>query len=173
MHSTVLSTEAAVQPVSRIRPVHRVAGSFFFLIYLAALAYFLFFAEMLGRTGYETETVRMNTVLLKEIHRYWTYREQIGMQMFLLNTVGNVLAFMPLGFFLPVIRGTRRGFFLVLLAGFMFSVCVECCQLLFAVGSFDVDDMLLNTIGTAVGYFVFRLWYRGLAVPSGHKGSHV
>lgn len=39
---------------------------------------------------------------------------------------------------------------------------LETLQLVFKVGSFDVDDMFLNTLGAAAGYLCYRLvqWTR-------------
>ena len=41
--------------------------------------------------------------------------------------------------------------------GFFLSLLVEGLQLVTGVGSFDVDDLILNTVGTAAGYLMFRL----------------
>jgi len=41
--------------------------------------------------------------------------------------------------------------------GFGLSLLVESIQLVFKVGSFDVDDMLLNTFGGVIGYIVFAI----------------
>ena len=47
---------------------------------------------------------------------------------------------------------------------FELSLLVELLQLVFKVGSFDVDDLLLNTIGGLLGYLVYKglidLWKR-------------
>ena len=40
--------------------------------------------------------------------------------------------------------------------GFGFSLMLETLQLIFMVGSFDVDDMQLNTLGAALGYLAYR-----------------
>ena len=42
-----------------------------------------------------------------------------------------------------------------------FSLLIECIQLGSKVGSFDVDDMILNTLGGSLGYLCFwvaRKW---------------
>ena len=46
--------------------------------------------------------------------------------------------------------------FLVTVCGFCLSLFVESMQLIFKVGSFDVDDMLLNTVGAGLGFLVYR-----------------
>ena len=50
-----------------------------------------------------------------------------------------------------------RSFFLTLFYSFGVSFFVECFQLVTRVGSFDVDDMLLNTLGGVIGYIVFAI----------------
>ena len=44
---------------------------------------------------------------------------------------------------------------MAVLAGFGLSVTVEVIQLITKVGCFDVDDMILNTAGAALGYLLF------------------
>lgn len=127
-----------------------------FLIYLGFLAYFLFFAELMGRTQEQME-YHYNLVLFKEIKRFITYRDILGTEAVLLNLVGNVAAFMPFGFFFPVISRRTRHWYVMVLLGAAFSLGIECIQLATKVGSFDVDDILLNTIGSLLGYWMFVL----------------
>ena len=72
-----------------------------------------------------------------------------------------VLAFMPFGFFLPIVRGKKSGVLSILVQGLLFSLAIETVQLVTRLGSFDVDDILLNTAGTLAGYICFRLFLRG------------
>ena len=60
------------------------------------------------------------------------------------NLFGNVIIFMPFGFFLPM-ASKYRSFLAAVFYSFTLSLCVETFQLLTKVGSFDVDDLLLNT----------------------------
>ena len=146
--------------MSRIRTRQRAAGVLLFFLYLAALGYFLFFAESFGRSsggGY-----RYNLELFKEIRRFYEYRETVGTHAFLINIFGNVLAFMPFGFFLPIVRGKKCGVLTILVQGLLFSLAIETVQLVTRLGSFDVDDILLNTAGTLAGYICFRLFLTGL-----------
>ncbi|NQF16174.1 VanZ family protein [Brevibacillus sp. HB1.3] len=73
------------------------------------------------------------------------------------NLVGNVMLFVPLGLLLPLIfmsfQSVHRVFFLTLSA----SLIIETLQLLFSLGSFDVDDLLLNALGGLIGYGIFRV----------------
>ena len=69
-----------------------------FLTYIMILIYFVFFAELFGRTHLATE-YRYNLVPFKEIKRFIMYYDTLGTMAVFLNLAGNVLAFMPLGFF--------------------------------------------------------------------------
>lgn len=127
-----------------------------FLGYLTLLSYFLFFSERYGRTE-GSNGYRYNLVLFREIKRFFLYRREVGLEGFLVNMVGNVVAFMPFGFCLPMISIKRRGFFSVLFWSFGLTLTIETIQLLYQIGSFDVDDLLLNTIGGMLGYFSYRI----------------
>ena len=129
-----------------------------FAMYLAALIYFLFFAESTGRTFTE-RTYQYNLKPLHEIRRFIIYRRQLGFTAVALNLAGNVVAFVPFGLFLPLLLRDLRYFWKTVLLGFEFSLLVEIMQLFGKVGSFDVDDILLNTLGTACGYVSFLILF--------------
>lgn len=133
----------------------RKTGIILFVAYVLLLMYLLFFSEAYGRIADAQQEYRYNLVPFVEIKRFWIYREQLGSFALFTNIFGNVLGFIPYGFILPVIcRGLRNGF-LIILSGFSLSLCVETIQLVTKVGCFDVDDMILNTLGAAVGYLAF------------------
>ena len=125
--------------------------------------YFLFFSEEMGRTYSERE-YHYNLIPFHEIKRFIHYYEVLGIEAVLLNLVGNVAAFMPFGFFLPVFSGRCRTILNTVLYSFELSVLVEVIQLITKVGSFDVDDIILNTLGGALGYVVYKIvriwWHR-------------
>ena len=125
-------------------------GWVLFLMYLCLLAYFMFFSESFGRTDTD-RGYAYNLVPLKEITRYFRYYRTLGMPLFLINIVGNMVAFMPFGFFLPIISRRSRKWYNTVSFGIL-----ETLQLIFKVGSFDVDDMLLNTVGAGLGFLVYR-----------------
>ena len=126
-----------------------------FILYVLLLVYFLFFSEEYGRVTAEERVYRYNLVPFVEIRRFWIYRKQLGMFALITNLFGNVIGFLPFGFILPVILDKMRSGWLIVLAGFGLSVTVEVIQLITKVGCFDVDDMILNTAGAALGYLLF------------------
>lgn len=134
--------------------ISRTISIILFLIYLICLSYFLFFAEGFGRGRNEYS---YNLVLFHEIKRFLFHYEQLGWKIVVLNLAGNVVAFMPFGFFVPRILSRKVNFFKIFIMSFGFSLGVELIQLVTKLGSFDVDDILLNTIGGVLGYFVYKL----------------
>lgn len=79
-----------------------------------------------------------------------------------MNLGGNVIGFIPFAALLPSSVGGRPGFFRTMFIGFELSLMVELSQLVLKVGSCDVDDVLLNTLGCCLGYGLYRLlkWHR-------------
>lgn len=146
-----------------MKPIHRkiikTTTRLVFAVYLIMLAYFLFFSERFGRTISSTE-YRYNIVLFKELKRFITYRNEIGIEGFVINIVGNILAFTPFGFALPIISNYNRKLWNIILLSFEFSLTIELIQLMFKVGIFDVDDLFMNTVGGLIGGICFHICYR-------------
>ena len=139
----------------RKKKIFRAVGKVLLLLYVVFLIYFLFLAEWYGRTGI-SEEYRYNLELFREIKRFIIYREQLGAFAVFANLAGNILIFVPYGFFISV-ASRERGFFKTLFFSMGLSLCVEIIQLFTRVGSFDVDDILLNTIGGVFGYIIFLI----------------
>lgn len=131
------------------------AGWLLFYLYIILLCYFLFFSEHYGRNDIMHE-YKSNLILFREIKRFIIYRQQIGLEKFLVNILGNIFAFAPFGFLLPLLNKSYRSFFLITMLSLIFSLAVETIQLIFRVGIFDVDDLLLNTIGGIIGYIFYK-----------------
>nr|WP_296009400.1 VanZ family protein [uncultured Blautia sp.] len=135
----------------------KISGKILFVLYILLLIYFLFFAERYGQASFDERQYRYNLVLFQEIRRFWTYREQLGSLAVAANLLGNVVGFIPLGFIPPVVSSNARGFFFITFSGFALSLCVETAQLITKLGCFDVDDLVMNTLGTAIGYVGFAV----------------
>lgn len=74
------------------------------------------------------------------------------------NLAGNVLVFVPFGFLFPFVAGEGEEFHVMFLNAFIFVLGIEVFQLFSAFGAFDVDDILLNCLGAALGYGIYRLF---------------
>lgn len=133
-----------------------IIGWIMFYIYILLLSYFLFFSEHYGR---DLVTEQYNLQLFKEIKRFIKYREHIGFEGFVVNIFGNVFAFAPYGFLLPLLNNRYRKFYIIAFLSILFSLLVETSQLILKVGVFDVDDILMNSVGGIIGYLSFLLMY--------------
>ena len=75
----------------------------------------------------------------------------------LLNLIGNVALFIPTGIILPILFRKRSSFWRVLASGVLISLGIEILQLPFAVRATDIDDLLMNAMGIAIGYGFYTL----------------
>lgn len=77
----------------------------------------------------------------------------------MVNLVGNIVPFMPVGFLAPFIyrRMTWQKSLIVAIATGLF---METMEVVFRVGIFDVDDIILNALGVMMGYGVFAMFNR-------------
>ena len=65
----------------------------------------------------------------------------------------NVVMLIPFGSFLPIYFTKFRKLFPTVIAGMVMSLVIEILQL-FTFRATDVDDLIMNTVGTLLGYFV-------------------
>ena len=138
------------------KKILRICSKIIFGVYIIGLTYFLFFAESTGRT-FEGRSYHYNLTLFKEIKRFIIYRHTLGTKAVVLNLFGNIAAFIPFGTILPIMNRKFRSFLFMSFLTLEFSLAIEVTQLVFKVGSFDVDDLLLNTIGGMLGYLLFYI----------------
>ncbi len=114
-----------------------------FIVYILCLFQIVTSQDVSGVHG-------VNVTLFKELTRY-----QFGSRLFYRNIVGNILMFVPFGFFTSYYLKLERKRFIFYLA-LIVSVVIELIQL--KIGrAFDVDDILLNIVGSLFGYFLYRL----------------
>ncbi|MDO4912099.1 MAG: VanZ family protein [Lactobacillus sp.] len=75
---------------------------------------------------------------------------------FVYNSFGNVLCFLPLGILLPITFKYYRKFNRIIITGMLFSLIIESLQFVLMTGVSDIDDIIFNTIGAAIGYGVYK-----------------
>lgn len=109
---------------------------------------------------------RVNLVPLVRLFEYHSRRD------LLLNVVGNAAMFIPSGIVLPVVYKRLNSFGRVTAAGAGISLAIELLQLPFSVRASDVDDLLLNTCGVAVGYGIYAV-VRHLRARRKEEHGHV
>ncbi len=86
-----------------------------------------------------------------------TQLEHISEGWAVINILGNIIPFVPFGFLLPVCFKKTKTFKNVFTVGFFFIILLEAFQFITRLGSFDVDDIILNMIGIIFGYILLRV----------------
>ena len=69
----------------------------------------------------------------------------------------NILLFVPFGYLLPSLFPSKR-WWQVILLGLAFSLTIELLQLITRLGYADVDDLINNTLGAAIGFLSYKLF---------------
>lgn len=85
-----------------------------------------------------------------------TYHEN-GIWMVIYLVVGNIVWFVPFGFLLPLIWKRLKSFYTIPL-GFCLSLVIELGQLISGKGMFEIDDLVLNTLGATMGYLAYKIY---------------
>lgn len=78
-----------------------------------------------------------------------------NIRMAIINLFGNIVMFIPLGYFLPRLWKRLRRWWRTWLATLTVMTAVEILQLFTLRGTCDVDDLILNLLGAAMGYILF------------------
>jgi len=114
---------------------------------LIFVVYVLILFQLLTDSEINT-TGGLNLVPFTEMFRY-----RIGSTLFYSNVIGNILIFLPFGYFVSgYVKASRISH--ILFVSVISSLTVELVQL--QIGrSFDVDDILLNVVGAVLGFLVY------------------
>ena len=138
------------------RKIIRVISRFCFVIYMIVLVYFLLLSDGFGRMeGYSR--YQYNLIPFQEIIRFIKYHAYLDFSIVVINLLGNVVAFMPFGALIRWVIDRKTKWFQATGYTFLFSLCVELLQLVAKVGVFDVDDLILNTLGGLIGFWIYYL----------------
>ncbi len=127
-----------------------------FIIYIVIIVYFLIFSDRIPNGER-----RVNLIPFTEIKRFITYRgAAISNTSFMFNIVGNVVAFMPFGMLIRWARNKRTNAWIALLYSCSFTLLIETIQYITKLGVFDVDDIIMNTVGGMLGYLIYYITAR-------------
>ena len=115
------------------------------IMMLAFIVYILCLFQIV--TSQDVSSVHgVNVTLFKELTRY-----QVGSRLFYRNIVGNIIMFIPFGFFTSYYLKLEKKRVILYIA-LIISIVIEFIQL--NIGrAFDVDDVILNLVGSFLGYF--------------------
>jgi len=76
------------------------------------------------------------------------------------NILGNIILFLPFGFLAPALFSFMRSFSHCFFVSLLISGIIEICQYEFAERIFDVDDIVLNSVGEILGWLIFKLFHK-------------
>ncbi|MVN77246.1 hypothetical protein GO988_13000 [Hymenobacter sp. HMF4947] len=123
-----------------------------FSVYSLLVAYIVFFARR--RHGIVWSEEYLNLLPVKRLVDNY-HSSDVKRWDFYSNLIGNVFLFIPLPIFVQEIFLMRTKSLIVL--GVFISILIESLQYAFHIGVADIDDVLLNTLGTIIGVFVWDI----------------
>lgn len=91
-----------------------------------------------------------------------SFRPQISLIPFVgmitgpIETILNIVLFVPMGLFLPLLYKKYNKFKTVVITGILFSVSIELVQM-FNWGASDINDVMTNTMGACLGYLIYSI----------------
>ncbi len=113
---------------------------------LLFVIYILLLFELVTNT--ESGNHGLNLVPFVEITRY-----QFGSKLFIYNVIGNILAFLPFGFFVSHYISAKKVSEITIVT-LITSFAIELVQ--YHIGrAFDIDDIILNVIGGICGFLLY------------------
>ncbi len=74
-----------------------------------------------------------------------------------ISDILNIIFFMPLGFLLPTLWSKHRELLPTLCYGLVFSIIIEFAQLFAHGRGTDINDLIMNTLGTILGWVIFKI----------------
>jgi len=122
---------------------------FFTVAYLILLGNLLFVSGRYGAASRQVSLIPFKTIVsyLQSIFYSKNY-------VAIVNIVGNIVLFVPIGFVFSIYIKNRLLNFMIL---FMVPICIEILQFIMALGVTDIDDVILNIFGEMIGALLFWL----------------
>ena len=133
-----------------------------YLIFLTKIILFKYPLHMLNEafkaTNFEVIQQRIQTANLIPFITIQNYlRLFFDLKVAKINILANIFAFFPLGFLAPLTFEKFNKTVKILILALLISLFYETIQLFFGIGTFDIDDLILNIFGSILGFFIFRL----------------
>ncbi len=95
--------------------------------------------------------LNINLVPFKTIY---IYLKNLPSGFAIYNLFGNIIPFIPLGYFIPLYFNKKNRFIKSIFIFIFILFFIEFSQFIFCIGYFDIDDIILNFIGLIIGYII-------------------
>lgn len=135
---------------------------FLFLIYLGNLGYLLFFDGEMGRSFTfigDFSHLTYNVIPFHSIKLYInSYRlGYLPIGTIIINLLGNIVAFMPFAVFLPTLFKKQNKWYIYFITISLIIVLVEITQAITMSGTCDIDDYILNVLGSMIMFIFMKI----------------
>ena len=87
-----------------------------------------------------------------------TYISDLSFSIAFMNIFGNIIPFIPMGFLIPMAFPSQRNIIKTTISCFLLILSVEILQLILFLGSFDIDDIILNLLSCFIGFILFKAY---------------
>lgn len=153
----------------------KITAILLFILYAAVMLYLLFFRRLLlnghalpaEQDYFRALADRFEPVPFRTVTEFIGRVEKISVSdLAFRNLVGNVVLFIPLGIFLPLIFPKQRRLPVLLITVAGIISIVELTQMFTLLGTCDIDDLILNTAGAAAGFGIYKLICRIRTTPT-------
>lgn len=131
-----------------------------FIVYLIVLFYVTLLAWNYGASFGPVGPGGRNYNLIpfRSIYRIGIFSKDIMDPIKIL--IGNIILFIPFGFLPKLILKKKLSVLTITLFGMCLSTLIETCQFLFTYRVSNVDDVILNTLGTFIGALIVAVYFQ-------------
>ena len=132
--------------------------SLLLLLYLIFLLSTIFYTKLTTGTVYPKLQIEANIIPFSSIIETITLlvTKSQGIPYLFNYLILDILLFIPLGIFLPVLFPEKMTLKRFILICFILSFTKELFQFLFNVGMFNIDDIILNVVGGILSYILLK-----------------
>ena len=138
----------------------------FFILYVVIMIWLLFIQRIsyINYDNYWDKLIEnINIIPFRTISEYLFTDRNADFEIIkhaFVNLAGNIVMFIPLGFFLAYTESSDKAFRAIIIKTILIITAIEIIQLFSLTGSFDIDDLILNTIGSAAGYKIHSIIFK-------------
>ena len=159
-----------VNKLNYTKKILRVNLIIYFLLYTVTIFSLTLFEEIYGRQGliiidwdknllknYLTHSFNLRPFHSIHLFTQGYMNGLVSFKNFSINVIGNLTAFMPYGLFLPLIFKRMRKYYNFLITMILIVVVIELLQFVTMSGSCDIDDLILNVLGSSIIYLISKI----------------
>lgn len=95
-----------------------------------------------------------------------SYTKDINSGIPFINILGNIIPFIPMGFIIPMAFRSLRNVTKTMISCLVLICSIEILQFIFYLGSFDIDDIILNQLSCFIGFVIFITYKRAFNIVS-------